>query len=249
MNENSNETVFRARTLPGGRFGRHLLLLWAAGMGGMFAGLLLTLGHPLGGMAGLVIPIFWLSLKLTRRAEYGVGAGGVRETLLDAQGKADVARERRYRWDEVESWLVDADLVRGTGSRRFVDLRLRDGYRMRFREANERPDDPEFTAFAEALAAYAGGAAEVAASAHAAPTPHPTRQPTAHAPSAPVQRRSFYRTPFARFLTTFFLILTVGLLAAAVLLPQYFGGSAWFRLVVVIIPGTLYMAMRSFGRR
>lgn len=241
MNENLNETVFRVRTLPGGRAGRHLLLLWAAGMGGMFAGLLLTLGHPLGGMAGLVIPIFWLNLKLTRRAEYGVGAGGVRETLLDAQGKADGARERRYRWDEVESWLVDADLVRGTGSRRFVDLRLRDGYRMRFREANERPDDPEFTAFAEALAAHAGGAAEVAASAREAPAPHPM--------PLPVQRRSFYRTPFARFLTTFFLILTVGLLAAAVLLPQYFGGSAWFRLVVVIIPGTLYMAMRSFGRR
>ena len=245
MNENPGETVFRARTLPGGRFGRHLLLLWAAGMGGMFAGLLLTLGNPLGGMVGLMAPIFWLAYKLTRRAEYGVGPGGVRETLLAAKGPAGGARERRYRWDEVESWLVDADLVRGVGARRFVDLRLRDGYRMRFREANESPDDPEFTAFAEALAAYAGGASEAAASARAEPAPHPTPAPA----PAPVQRRSFYRTPFARFLTAFFLVMTVGLLAAAVLLPQYFGGSACFRLGAVIIPGTLYMAMRSFGRR
>lgn len=239
MKENVPETSFRVRTLPGGRPWRMILILWLAGMGGMMLGLLLTLGHPIGGAVGLVLPMIWLGLKLTKRAEYGVGPDGVRETLLSARGRADGARERRYRWDQVESWLVDEDLVRGVGSRRFVELRLRDGYRMRFREANERPGDPEFTAFADALAAHAGGAAEVVTSAPPAPVPA----------AAPVQRRSFYRTPFARFLTLVFLVATVGLVAAAVLIPEYFGGSAWFRLGAVIVPGTLYMAMRSFGRR
>lgn len=239
MKDSSTETVFRVRTLPGGRSGRMLMIMWLAGMGGMLIGLLITFGNVLGGVAGLVLPMLWIGLKMTKRAEYGVSADGVRETLLDPQGKPDGMREKRYRWDQVQSWLIDSDLVRGAGERRFAELRMHDGYRMRLREANESPDDPAFTAFAEALAAYAGGAAEVAASEPAAPSPAP----------APVQRRSFYRTPFARFLTLVFLVATVGLLAAAVLIPEYFGGSAWFRLGVVIIPGTLYMAMRSFGRR
>lgn len=259
MRESPLETVFRVRTLPGGRRGTFVLILWLAGMGGMLLGLLLTFGNMFGGMAGLLLPMIWIGLKMTRRAEYGVGADGVRETLLDSQGKPESSREKRYRWDQVESWLVDSDLVRGIGSRRFVELRLRDGYRMRFREANDRPDDPEFSAFAQVLEQQAGASTQQQLPqlpqlpqpgqrlhpSRRLPPPVPGRPPT----SIPVRRRSFYERPIAKLITLAFIAMTIGLLIVAITAPQYFGGGAWFRLLVIIVPGTLYMVARTFGKR
>ncbi|MDA1259091.1 MAG: hypothetical protein O3A20_00560 [Planctomycetota bacterium] len=225
------ETVFRVRILPGGRKGRFLLILWLAGMGGMLVGLLLTFGNAIGGAAGLALPMLWIAFKLTKRAEYGVSADGVRETILDPQGKAVGGRDKRFRWDQVESWLIDSDLVRGAGDRRFIELRMNDGYRMRFREANDKPMDPEFTAFAAALESLVSIA------------------PESTQTSTPARRLSFYERPAAKFLTVLFMVLTVGILLAAMLIPQYFGEAAWFRLLVIIIPGTIYMFVRTFGRR
>lgn len=245
MKEYPQETVFRVRTLPGGRGSRMLWLMWVAGMGGMLVGLVVTLGNPLGGAAGLVLPMLWLTWKMTTRAEYGVSSEGVRETLLDAQGKPKGGGEKRYRWDQIESWIVDADQVRGVGERRFVELRMRDGYRMRFREANDRPSDPEFSAFATELERNVGGALPPVTP---LPSPAPSGPPRLP-PPVPKRRRSFYERPIAKILTIIFIALTVGLLLVAVFAPQYFSAASWFRMLVVVIPGCLYMVSRSFGRR
>jgi len=231
MKDTPLETVFRVKILPGGRRGKHLLILWLAGMGGMLVGLLLTFGNAFGGAAGLALPMLWIAFKLTKRAEYGVSADGARETILDPQGKAVGGRDKRYRWDQVESWLIDSDLVRGAGDRRFVELRMDDGYRMRFREADDKPMDPEFTAFAAALESLASIAPETTQT------------------STPARRLSFYERPAAKVLTVTFIVLTGAILLVAIIAPHFFGASAWFRILVIIIPGTIYMYVRSFGRR
>ena len=256
MKDYSPEVSFRVRTIPGGRAGRMLLIMWLAGMAGMMLGLLLTFGNLLGGVAGLTLPMLWISLKMTRRAEYAVSTEGVRETMLDPQGKPDSAKQKRYRWSEVESWQVDSDLIRSVGSRRFIELRMRDGYRMRFREANDKPEDPEFSAFAAALQ-EAVGAAPLGSAALPPPVPQlagapgrtAARSPAPAAAAPPTRRPSFYERPIAKLITLTFIALTVGLLIVAIFAPQYFGVPAWFRLLVIVIPGTLYMVARSFGRR
>lgn len=237
------EVVYRVRALPGGRIGQFLLWMWLAGMVGMLLGLLLTFGNVVGGMAGLILPMVWLALKATKRIEFGVGPEGLRETPLDPQGKPVDGLDRRYRWEDLESWMVDADMVRGVGERRFVDLRFRDGHRMHFREPNDRPDDPGFAAFAAALESRC---AEPAAPTPAAPRAPPPVPPGA---AAPARRRSFYDRPIAKALTVCFLLATVGLLVLAISRPDLFNSASWFRLSVVVVPGTLYMFARTFGPR
>lgn len=233
----AEDAVYRARVLPGGRIGRQFLRMWLAGMAGLLLGLLLSFGNPFGGMIGLVAPMFWLSARMTRRAEYGVSAAGVRETLLDKHDHPLAGGERRYSWPEVASWIVDADQVRGLGERRYLELRMRDGYRMRFREADRAGEDASFSAIASALEAYATGTAALPAAAPPAPAP------------LPAQRPSFYARPAARLLALVFIALTLGLAAFFVAAPQYLSATAAYRIGVVLIPGTLYIAWRAFGRR
>lgn len=239
MEHASDETLYRVRALPGGRTGRFLLILWAAGMGGMFIGLLLTFGNPVGGMVGLLLPMVWLGMRLTRRTEFGVGPEGVSEAQLDPQGKPVNGVVRRWRWDQVESWSEGADLIRNVGERRQVEIRLRDGYRIRFREPNEKPGDPEFSEFARALRECAEGE----------PRQSPGRVPSRPPPPRPVRRPSFYERPVAKVITVLFLLICVALLLVAILEPSLMTGGAWFRLLVVILPGTAYMFARTFGRR
>lgn len=63
-----------------------------------------------------------------------------------------------------------------------------------------------------------------------------------------IKEKDFYDTIWARLLSIFFLLLTAGIIVAMVYTENFKGTNLW-RLNVVMIPGTLYMLVRSFGKK
>jgi hypothetical protein len=237
----SDETIYRTRIVPGGGLGWLILRAWIGGMLGMALGLAVTFGNPVGGMAGLLAPMLWIIWRGTRRVEIGVSARGVRESPL-GRGGAPLADEAQFhRWDQIASWTVDADQVRGVGERRYVDLRMRNGHRLKFREPNELADDPQFTAIATALEAYATGSAAV--------SDGPAAAPALPASALPERRPGFYERPIAKFVASVFILCTLALLGVAATRPELVNGANAFRIGAVLVPGTLYVAWRAFRRR
>jgi hypothetical protein len=60
------------------------------------------------------------------------------------------------------------------------------------------------------------------------------------------RRKSFYKTRFARFITLFFIAVCCGLVWYGILNGMRF--TNWFRLAIILVPGTIYMVYRVFIR-
>jgi hypothetical protein len=122
---------------------------------------------------------------------------------------------------------VDEDQFRDVGTRRFAEIRLRGGHRIRFRAGDGADSQESFETFAAAFEKFA----------------HPASGP------APRQRRIFYRRPIGKLVTIVLTLATICLVYFGVVMPEYFPGSGWWQISAVMVPGCAYMIWRSFFQR
>ena len=62
------------------------------------------------------------------------------------------------------------------------------------------------------------------------------------------ERKGFYETLFAKIITVFFILLSIGLIYLFII-GTLGKATHIFRLFIIIIPGTIYMAYRVFGKK
>jgi len=229
--------LYRSKGVEGGRNGRLLLRMTAAGLLCMFAALALSGGNVLIGALGLAVPVFWMASRRVQHLECGVSPAGIRETWLDGRDAERARSERLHPWTSVESWIFDEDLYRDAGRRRYVEIRFRGGHRIRFRAGDGADSQESFEDFAAAFQSLAAAPGLPAAGASAA------------APAgAPRQRRSFYRRPIGRAATILLCLAGLGLIFVGVTQPDSLPDTGWWQIAAVLMPGCGYMAWRSFRR-
>lgn len=237
----SEEVRYRSKAVEGGRNGRLALKMMLVGMPCMFLALVLSGGNPLVGTLGLVLPVFWMATRRVQQLECGVSSAGIRESWLGGKDAVRTRRERLHPWSSVESWIIDEDMFRDVGRRRYAEIRFHGGHRIRFRAGDGADPEERFEEFAAAfqrcLPAPAGAAAPGApASAASAAT------------SLPRRRRNFYQRPIGKLVAIALSLASIGLLYAGITMPQYFPDTGWWKIVVILVPGCAYMLWRSFLR-
>lgn len=221
------EVSYRSKGVEGAKTGRLAMKMMLIGMPCMFAALALSGGNAFVGAIGLVVPIFWMASRKVQHLECGVSAAGIRETWLVGKGEEAQRREQIHPWSSVASWMVEEDQFRDVGTRRFAEIRFRGGHRIRFRAGDGADSQEAFENFAAAMEKFARPAAG----------------------PAPRRRLIFYRRPIGKVVTVLLSLLTVGLVYAGVVMPEYFPESGWWKISAVMVPGCAYMIWRSFLQR
>lgn len=183
------------------------------------------------GMVGLGIA--WLAGP----TEYTLTASQVRRLHRRFLGGSPQQRDVALR--DLRSWRHDRQLSRSLQEYEFLELDPPHGPRW---VITNRQDAAGFAQFAAAFLALvqappasSAGAKEPDA---AAPVPDQPR---------PRQRGSFYRSWLGRGVAVLAALAAVGLLGAMFAGQLHFGNV--LRLLLVIVPGAVYLCWRSFGRR
>jgi hypothetical protein len=114
-------------------------------------------------------------------------------------------------------------------------------------EAEDAPDEsggPDAQVVRKAQATDDGPAALSRGEAPSARQPRPTARR-----SGPVieRRPGFYQSIWAKLLTAVFVVVAGALIVAW--LAGLLSPTGMFRLLIVVIPGVIYMVWRTFGRR
>lgn len=185
--------------------------------------------HPLLATGLFLAVLVLLAMRLGGDTEYLLEDAGVRRrwrSLADAR-RGREPREDFLAWDELRSFRLDRDLTRSLREVEFLELHRGRGAAW---IVNDRQDPAGFVAFRDAFLGRMGGSGQV------------TRRP------------GFYRRPLGRLASGLAVLATLalgGLLAADALGLFETGlldGRSLFRLLFLCVPGSAYMAMRSFGR-
>ncbi|MGV3596920.1 MAG: hypothetical protein ACO1PI_03575 [Bacteroidota bacterium] len=235
-----------------------------AGLGAMFT--LIILGAPVWLTVIVFIGIIALIIfSLLYTGEFWLYNDRLEQKLTPKLPLALKPKQAVFYWRDLESCLLDSELSRSSGERKYIKLYFINPPRtVAFNEGNDAESRERFAAFADKFIALldtektSGNDQSVNTVIESAPTTenaeannaYVKQQPVVEKPIKARARKGFYNTIWAKLLTVVFLVCTATI-TALYFFPETFGisslsGRNSWRLWAIIIPGTLYMMSRTF---
>lgn len=150
--------------------------------------------------------------------------------------------ERFIVWTTIKSFKHDTDLTRNGQEYEFIKLYLKQSPGEVW--ITDQHDKTGFQTFRDAFREVVNAEkAKLASTMISATGATKEDQQTTHL----VQKKSFYKTNFAKIITVFFILVLAGLITA----QQFYGLSltSLYRLEFVLIPGVMYMSYRVFVKQ
>lgn len=228
-----------------------------AGMGAMFT--LIMLGAPVWLTVIVFIGIITLIIfSLLYTGEFWLYNDRLEQKLTPKLPLALKPKQAVFYWRDLESYLLDSELSRSSGERKYIKLYFINPPRtVAFNEGNDAESREQFAAFADKFIALletketSSGDQSVNTIDESPKTIENTAASVEFIkPIKARARKGFYDTIWAKLLTIVFLVCTATI-TALYFFPETFGISSLsginsWRLWAIIIPGTLYMMSRTF---
>lgn len=241
MSEKSAKPIADYQLRTTGRLPLVIVILLAANVGLGVIFWLLTQGvHFI-----IVFPVFLTLIYgviyiLIQRASYRVYEDGLEEVLAPFTGKWSLRGSSKnfYRWDDLEHYTEGGEMTRGLWERPYLKLKFK-GQKMVRLYASFQQDVAGFVTFKEKLMRVALDVNRLEGE----------TMGNDKKLKLPVRRKNFYERPIGKVVTVFFMLVTAAAIALAIRIPEAVGVTSAFRILFLLIPGTLYMMYKSFGRR
>jgi hypothetical protein len=190
----------------------------------LFGGILLVFGYRVG------------------KVKYALYPFGIHQTIRrfmpDILGKK--AEERLFTWNQINSYKIDRDMSKSLKSYYFIKLYLNVPPKQIW--ITDQIDKDGFERFKFEFEKLVQEHANIRAENDY--NPRSMRNIEDIRPQYVKRKKGFYSTIFAKIVTLFFVVLSILLLIFAI--QSGMRATNWFRLGVVIIPGTIYMVYRVF---
>lgn len=234
------------------------------GMGAMFA--LIMVGSPVWLTVALFLGVITVVIfSFIYTGEFWLYNDRLEQKLTPKLAFILKPKQAVYYWRDLESYLLDSELTRSSGERKYIKLYFINPTRVvAFNEGNDADTRQQFAAFASKFIELLDTKdtqvddQSVKPVVESFPTAEntgvsnelETHQPVVEKPIKARARRGFYDTIWAKLLTVVFLVCTA-IITALYFFPETFGisplngGNSW-RLWAILIPGTLYMMGRTF---
>lgn len=234
------------------------------GMGAMFT--LIILGAPVWLTVAVFVGVITLIIfSLLYTGEFWLYNDRLEQKLTPKLPLVLKPKQTVFYWRDLESYLLDSELSRSRGERKYIKLYFINPPRtVAFNEGNDAESREQFLAFADKFIALLE-TKETSSSDQSVNTigESPTTventtasaeflkpRPVVEKPIKARARKGFYDTIWAKLLTVVFLVCTATI-TALYFFPEAFGisslsGRNSWRLWAVLIPGTLYMVGRTF---
>jgi hypothetical protein len=169
-------------------------------------------------------------------------------------------RQNVYNLADLDSYIFDSEMTRYYGERKYLKLYFKSHRVISINEGNDADTRKHFAAFVAVMLDMINPS-DTPTPAISEPlistdNPAPIQNPEVVLQPLPkIQarlRKNFYKTFWGKAITIAFVVLTATLLLVAIL-PAVFGVSGLgfannWRLWVILLPGTLYMVNRTFGK-
>lgn len=234
------------------------------GMGAMFT--LILLGAPVWLTVAVFVGVIALIIfSLLYTGEFWLYNDRLEQKLTPKLPLVLKPKQAVFYWRDLESYLLDSELSRSRGERKYIKLYFVNPVRIvAFNEGNDAESREQFLAFADKFIALLDtketssndqsvkSIVESPATAEktAVSTDFEKEQSVVEKPIKARARKGFYDTIWAKLLTVAFLVCTATIMALY-FFPETFGisslnGRNSWRLWAILIPGTLYMMSRTF---
>jgi hypothetical protein len=247
------------------------VVMGAPGFSLSFMLVLVVLGLPMFLLVVLFIGSIFLAIySFTYEGRFWLFDDRVEEQLTPKLSFSPFIKPKQnvYNLSELESYLFDSDMTRYYGERKYLKLFFAHPKRViAINEGNEADTKKQFAAFAQAFFLIVNDASGIADKVIPADAEVTTtiadNTPTAPTAAAQVTtfpnnlharaRKGFYKTFLGKIVTMAFVVLTAYLLLVAIF-PSAFGLSGFgfansLKLGVLVLPGTVYMVGRTFGKQ
>ena len=194
------------------------------------------------GMLGLFGGMAFVFLKKSGRAEYLLTENGIYQFMSPfvkgALGFKPISRF--FPFQSIHNYRFQEDMDRSLQQYNKLSLSLSVAPNKIILTNKKNPD--QFIQFINEFKKLVEQTNETAAAPNS--TGPKIDQPTQ--PHIIKKKRSFYKTPFAKVLAIFFLAMTIGLMYLG--FTGVLNGRNSFRLYALVIPGTIFMVWKSFGK-
>jgi hypothetical protein len=235
-----------------------------AGMGAMFT--LIIVGAPVWLTVAVFLGVIALVIfSLIYTGEFWLYNDRLEQKLTPKLPIVLKPKQAVYYWRDLDSYLLDSELTRSSGERKYIKLYFINPNRVvAFNEGNDADTRRQFAAFAEKFVVLLDtkeaidSDQSVKSVIDAPDSPENTiadaeylqPQPIIENPIKARRREGFYDTIWAKILTLVFLVCTA-IILALYFFPETFGlsplnGRNSWRLWAILIPGTLYMMGRTY---
>jgi hypothetical protein len=223
---------YRTKSFLTGGLWRNIVLTVFISMGSMM--LLMSIGVPAIFATVFFLLAIYFSIKaLSGNATYYLYSWGFRQEISPFW-KYKKSISRTFTWDDLSSYQSGIDLNRSHQEYNYLNLNLKRAPKhIQLSDANA--DMGSFLTFRKDFENLMDNA-----------TVNTLDTTLEQKKRKPIKRKAdFYATIWAKLLTLFFVFLCVAILTFALYYGPM-GASSWFKLSVIIIPGTIYMVWRVF---
>ncbi|MCB9245484.1 MAG: hypothetical protein H6606_03560 [Flavobacteriales bacterium] len=230
-NENQPLSTFACGGFIHGSVWSNVMLVTMISLPVMF--LLISIGmHSLLVILAFVFSIFALLKWRSGHMTYSLYDWGFEQYVVPSWAKKQPIL-RKFKWENVLSYQVGADMSRGLREYNYLKIKLNQApHKIQLSDA--QADLDQFLAFKDQFEELVN---------------HYNSNVSTSTPVGQVKRRKdFYQTFWAKLITAFFIALCVGLIWFAINADSI-RTTNLYRIVAVIIPGTMYMAYRVFFRK
>ena len=225
-----------------------IVLGTAAGMGLMMVGIML--GAPI--ILSMILLLSGIGLVygyMIGKVQYSLFSGGIEQRIRKfIPYYLSKKEETRFiAWQNIKSFKIDTDFSRQLQEYEFIKLYLRTSPGEIW--ITNQIDKPGFERFKETFVLKMEEFTPQSDVENETSVSYSsTKQVKPVSSSRPVikQKKSFYATVFAKILTLFFVIVSLGLVWYGLINGMRL--TNWFRLAIILIPGTIYMVYRVFVR-
>jgi hypothetical protein len=242
--------TYHVNVVKGGHTWLTLLVAVYVGMMVMFT-LIALAANVFVTVVALMVTMYVVIALIVYKGTYTLDESGIHESLVPYVSLFNLkkAQDRHFTWQQVGAYKLSEDASRydldfsKANQKVIFTLYLKDPtYKIVFNNGKTAATKAAFGLFIKEFLAKVEDVNRTG-------TPYVTAGPArylAEAEDGPVIRRkkSFYEKPIAKLVTILFIVFTIGLVSF--MIQGYGSATNWFKLLFLIVPGTLYMAYRSF---
>ncbi len=192
-----------------------------------------------------ILSIYYLIRILTAKATYTLNESGVSRILKPNLFESFWSKRihTHLHWNEIESYVIGSDATRGLQEYNYLTIKSSNH---KFSINDKNGDVKGFDNFKNTFVKFATSYNANIVKGHLNKEVTENSSKASTLDEKPIKReKSFYETLFAKILTIFFVFLSVALLLFLIQTGNT-RISNWFRFLILIIPGTLYMVYRVF---
>lgn len=223
---------FRTKSFLNGGIWRNIFLTVFVSLG--FMTLLMSVGVPPLPTTVLFLVVIYISIKaLSGKATYHLYSWGFRQEITPSW-KYKKPLSRTFTWDDISSYQSGIDMNRSHQEYNYLKLNLKKAPR-HIQLSDSNAVMGSFLAFRQDFENLMDNVSL------ATPSDQDEQKKR-----NPIKRKAdFYSTIWAKILTAFFVFVSVAILIFALNYGPM-RSTSWFKLLVVVIPGTIYMVWRVF---